>query len=299
MYHRVFLCFALMIWTYSVSAMDKDGWFPFKLNAGAVTIEVELSGIKGHAIIDSGAEINAISAAYVESNKNQLSFGDKVRIQGVFGEQTIALVNSVPARIFDQQFELDALAPSQLGDAVLLLGLPFLQNLIVQFDYPNQKMRLLPHSLLDMKKIANLKLKKNRNRNLPAINVGLNDGRNLWLTLDTGNTGGLVVSRQLAKEQGWLDNRVLLQHEATGVVHSGQVESFTIPFLKVGPFEMENVLVTVPGEGEVMNIKDAHRASSRHAKQGVTTVGLLGYDVLKHFVLTLDTKNWYAHIATP
>ena len=35
------------------------------------------------------------------------------------------------------------------------------------------------------------------------------------------------------------------------------------------------------------------------AQKGIHAKGLLGYDVLKHFVLTLDTKNWRAHIAAP
>lgn len=301
MLYRLFIFFAVLITTDTVlaSPADKDGWLPFTSRSGVVTIDVEFEGQTRKAIIDSGSEINAINAVYVDLNKDKLSFGDKIRLQGVFGEETKALVNAVPVQMFGQRFELDALAPAQLGDAILLLGLPFLQNFIVQFDYPHQKMRFLPHSLLDMKKLANVELKKNRNRNLPAIKVETKDGKSFWLTLDTGNSGGLVVSRQFAKDRGWLDNKGLLKHSALGAVHSGNVESFNISYLKVGPFEMENVLVTVPDEGVVMNVKDSYRTSSRSAVSGAATKGLLGYDVLKHFVVTLDCKNWRAHIAVP
>lgn len=301
MLYRLFFLFAILASSCSVSAspMDKDGWLPFELQGGIVTIDVEFEGKTRKAIIDSGAEINSISAGYVELKKNELQFGEKIRLKGVFGEETTALVNAVPVKIFGHEVELNDLAPAQLGNAILLLGLPFLQNFIVQFDYPNQKMRLLPHSVVDMKKIANVEVKKSRNRNLPAIKVELAGGKNLWLTLDTGNSGGLVVSRMLAEEQDWLRDQLVLKHSVSGAVKSGQVETFTISYLKVGPYELENVLVTIPVDGEAMNIRDSHRSSVNQLSKGTSTSGLLGYDILKHFVLTLDTKNWRAHLAAP
>lgn len=304
LYRLCFLCFLTAIifcsiCSVSASPMDEEGWLPFELRGGIVTIEVEFEGKTRKAIIDSGAEINAISSGYVELNKSKLRFGEKIRMKGIFGEETTALVHAVPVSIFGHQLELNALAPAQLGDAILLLGLPFLQNFIVQFDYPNQKIRLLPHSLVDMKQIANVELKKNRSRNLPAIKVELEGGKTLWLTLDTGNSLGLVVGRQLAEEQGWLGKGAALKHSASGAVGAGQIESFNIPYLKVGPYELENVVVTVPADGEVMNIRESRSASAVRLRKGAATSGLLGYDILKHFVLTLDTKNWRAHIATP
>lgn len=301
MLYQLFFLFAILASSCSVSAspMDKDGWLPFELQGGIVTIDVEFEGKTRKAIIDSGAEINSISAGYVELKKNELQFGEKIRLKGVFGEETTALVNAIPVKIFGHEVELNDLAPAQLGNAILLLGLPFLQNFIVQFDYPNQKMRLLPHSVVDMKKIANVEVKKSRNRNLPAIKVELAGGKSLWLTLDTGNSGGLVVSRMLAEEQDWLRDQLVLKHSVSGAVKSGQVETFTISYLKVGPYELENVLVTIPVDGEAMNIRDSHRSSVNQLSKGTSTSGLLGYDILKHFVLTLDTKNWRAHLAAP
>jgi len=301
MLYRLFFLFAILASSCSVyaSPMDKDGWLPFELQGGIVTIDVEFEGKTRKAIIDSGAEINSISAGYVELKKNELQFGEKIRLKGVFGEETTALVNAIPVKIFGHEVELNDLAPAQLGNAILLLGLPFLQNFIVQFDYPNQKMRLLPHSVVDMKKIANVEVKKSRNRNLPAIKVELAGGKSLWLTLDTGNSGGLVVSRMLAEEQDWLRDQLVLKHSVSGAVKSGQVETFTISYLKVGPYELENVLVTIPVDGEAMNIRDSHRSSVNQLSKGTSTSGLLGYDILKHFVLTLDTKNWRAHLAAP
>lgn len=281
------------------SPADKAGWIPFELRNGMVTIDVELYGTKHKAIIDSGAEINAISSDYVEQNKNTLQFGDKMRIKGVFGEDTKALVNALPVSIFGFKVELDSLAQVNLGETALLLGAPFLYNFIVQFDYPNQKMRLLPHSMLDLKKLANVDLKKSRNRNLPAIKVTLEGGDDLWLTLDTGSNLGLSVSRLQAQKQNWLDGRAAVKHSVQGVTTSGKTESFTIGYLKVGPYELEDVLVTIPAEGDSMDVRENLRMHAGKLKKGVATNGYLGYDILQHFVLTLDTKHWRAHIAVP
>ena len=57
--------------------------------------------------------------------------------------------------------------------------------------------------------------------------------------------------------------------------------------------------MTVPAEGQKMNISDKTSRTTAGVQKGIHAKGLLGYDVLKHFVLTLDTKNWRAHIAAP
>lgn len=279
--------------------IDKEGWLPFVLNNGAVFIEVEVSGETVMALIDSGAEFNGINKAYVESHKDKLNYGGRIRVQGVFGEEEVAMVTGFATKLFGYEFKLVDLVPVQINEPVLLLGQPFLSNFIVQFDYPNQKIRLLPHSAVDMKKVANVELKKSRGRNLPVIKVDIAKDQGIWLTLDTGNTGGLVVSRQMAEEQEWLNQLPAIKHGASGVTGSGEVETFQIPYLKIGPYELEDVVVTVPAEGQKMNISDKTSRTTAGVQKGIHARGLLGYDVLKHFVLTLDTKNWRAHIAAP
>lgn len=298
---RKLFAFLLFI-SCSVTAapqLDKDGWLPFVLTNGAVFIDIEIAGETVKAVIDSGAEFNGINKSYVEGRKDKLNYGGRIIVQGVFGEEEVAMVTGFATKLFGYDFKLVDLVPVQLSEPVLLLGQPFLSNFIVQFDYPNQKIRLLPHSAVDMKKVANVELKKSRGRNLPVIKVDIAKDESVWLTLDTGNTGGLVVSRQLAEEHQWLNQLPAIKHGASGVTGSGEVESFQIPYLKVGPYELEDVFVTVPAQGQKMNISDKTSRTTAGVQKGIHAKGLLGYDVLKHFVLTLDTKNWRAHIAAP
>lgn len=292
------LCF-FSLSSFAATQPDKDGWMPFVLHNGAVFIDVEVDGQHSKAMIDSGAEFIGISKSYVEQHKKDLHFGSRITVQGVFGDEDVFMLNSFSAKLFGHEFKMVDLIPIEMSNTVLMLGQPFLNNFIVQFDYPNQKIRLLPHSAVDMKKVANVELKKSRGKNLPVIKVDIAKDQGLWVTLDTGNTGGLVVSRQLAEEQHWLKETSTIKHQATGAVGSGDVETFQIPYLKVGPYELEDVIVTIPAPGQKMNISDRTGRTSAGVLTGTQAKGLLGYDVLKHFVLTLDTKNWRAHIAAP
>ena len=64
---------------------------------------------------------------------------------------------------------------------------------------------------------------------------------------------------------------------------ANQAQSLFSP-LRVGPYTLENVIVTVPGAGE---------------KTSVRKEGILGYDVLRHFLITMDWDRQQMHIEVP
>lgn len=294
----------ILICLFSISAfsapqIDKDGWMPFTLQHGQILIDVEIDGKAAKAMIDSGATVNGLSRDYIDENKSNLHFGQRIILKGVMGEEELSMVNRLPVTLFGHPFKLDDLAPMNIAQATLLLGLPFLNNFIIQFDYPNQKMRILPHSVLNLRKVANVELNKSKGSDLPVIKVAVSEEKILWLTLDTGNSMGLVVTRQTAEEQNWLQTLPKVEHEVRGSVDNGKAESFNIPYLKIGPYELENVAVTVPAKGQVMNLTDRTGRTSNGVQRGMRSQGILGYDILQHFILTLDTKNWQAHIVAP
>ena len=79
------------------------------------------------------------------------------------------------------------------------------------------------------------------------------------------------------------------------------VESFTVDTFAIGPYELENVLVEIPEKGKLVNtskrVKEGKMGTN--ISQGVLTKGLIGYDVLKHFVITIDYAKYRAHIVAP
>lgn len=276
---------------------DVTQWIPFTLENGHILIPIRIAGEDGVALIDSGAEINGINAHYVEKNSASLSMGDKIRLKGVYGTEEKRMVNKLPINMFDVDMTLSNLVPSNIGRAKLLLGLPFLKNFIVQFDYPNQRMRILPPRSIDMSSYANVELRQVKGASLPAIRVQFSPDESEWLIMDTGNSGGLVLKRSTAERHGWLKNREITQSISFGATTAGSIDNFKIDYVKVGPFELENVLVSVPSEGQSSNIGE--RANSGPLSSGVNTKGLLGYDILKHFVLTLDLSAMKMHIGVP
>ncbi len=63
---------------------------------------------------------------------------------------------------------------------------------------------------------------------------------------------------------------------------------------------MEQARVTVPIEGQELPMFERQKATSTHTKTARRkSRGLLGYDVLKHFVVTLDYRNAAVHLALP
>jgi hypothetical protein len=69
--------------------------------------------------------------------------------------------------------------------------------------------------------------------------------------------------------------------------------------MTIGPFTLENVIMMVPGEGEKTTIgrESPARPGSRLKKDSED--GILGYDVLKHFIVTIDFNRSLLHLAPP
>ena len=65
--------------------------------------------------------------------------------------------------------------------------------------------------------------------------------------------------------------------------------------ITVGPYELENVLVSIPAAGQDPELFEktteiGTRISSRQA-----SAGLLGYEILQHFVVTVDYHRGHVH----
>ena len=77
-----------------------------------------------------------------------------------------------------------------------------------------------------------------------------------------------------------------------------EYESFNLSSLTIGPYELGHIPVIINAEGERTNI-GRRISGSAGIKTGKPTKGLLGYDILKHFVVTIDYSSYKVHIATP
>lgn len=290
-----------MLW-FQAALAGVSPWVKLDLSSGQLRLATEISGIPGESIIDTGATINGINGRFL--NKHSLKFKKtgKMRISGVYETSDRTLYSNVPGKIFGSELVFRDLVETDFGppDTQLLLGAGFLGLFVFQFDYPNSRMRVLTRDSLDLKKVANLQTKRDLGSGLPIVKVGLNGEKNVWLALDTGNSGGLLLERNLAKKYKWLERYPVEKSYGRGVNASGQMERFSLPKITFGPFELENSLVSVPASNERLQIFKKTTSTGSHVKRRRGKAqGLLGYDVLKHFVLTIDYKTGRAHVAEP
>ena len=223
-----FLPFLISIFTFNCIAGVTD-WIDFKLEGGHIKIPVTIAGIETQAILDTGAQVNAINNAFIIKNKLDLDKGSKMRIKGLFGIQERPTYNNIPISFFGLESELDNIVQSSLGYHTngLLLGGGFFDKFVVQLDYPNSKMRLMTHDTVSVKDFKNIEIQRQKGTGMPIVKVRLHDQKSLWLLLDTGNAGGMIVNRQVANKMGWLENRETQSTVSAGVISNARTGEFS------------------------------------------------------------------------
>ncbi|MEM0515689.1 retroviral-like aspartic protease family protein [Pseudoalteromonas sp. YIC-827] len=282
----------------SLAAISK--WISFSQSNGHITIPVTVEGIETHAILDTGAQIHAINTAFILKNKLDLTATGKTRVKGVYGTEDKKTYNQVELSLFGFDTQIDGLVAAQLGfhTSGILLGAGFFDKFIVQIDYPNSRIRLITRDSLDLGELENIEMRAQRGTGRPIVKVALGEERSAWLLLDTGSNGGLTIKRSVADRLGWLDNKKLSSEISRGVNTLATTNSLRIDEFKFGPYTLENVLVSVPGEGQSANLEDQFSTTGTRIKSAKVE-GILGYDILKHFVVTIDYKFGHAHIGLP
>lgn len=276
-------------------------WEPFTLEHGNIVIEVEVAGRPARAILDSGASVNMIRGEIVEEHGREFKTSGQVEMQGVYGKQKVPMYSDIPIKMFGADVVLnDAVSIPDLGVEILVGG-GFFRNAIVQIDYPKSRIRRLSEKAVDMKKHANVPMKRIRGSRFPAIQVEHN-GVEAWLLFDTGNSGGMLVKRRFATDSGWLNEQTeVTQKMAAGIFETADVLNFHLDSFRVGPYELDNVSIYVPVEDNTNDFGQyfRERTIGTRIKKGVQAKGIVGYDVFKHFIVTIDYMHYLVNFYAP
>jgi hypothetical protein len=75
-----------------------------------------------------------------------------------------------------------------------------------------------------------------------------------------------------------------------------RLRRFNLPGMTLGDFEIENPIISVPTEGNEIALFETTTPIGSRIPRSRKAKGLLGYDVLKHFVVTIDYKSGHVHI---
>jgi predicted aspartyl protease len=279
-------------------------WTPIDISNGHVIIPITLNGEPARAMLDTGANANMVSQAFLDAHEGEFSKGQAVIVSGVNDQRRTAMANNLTLGIFGTEFEIDQLVPGYFSNFDMIIGLPFFELFVVQIDYPGQRMRIMDHAAIDMKKFANVKMRRDGGSGSPQVRIKLNDEVKAWVLLDTGNAGRLMYGRANAERRGWLEDYPVTSSEVTGVNNvSADVDLFRLPTMTIGPFEMENVLVGVSSGGSfsIDRTRRDDRTTGFRLKKGgkKKTDGILGFDILQHYIVTIDLKRNRLNLDVP
>lgn len=289
------VCVIALTLSIDLSAAVSE-WIPFDSDGGHISIPVTVNGVETRALLDSGAAGNGISERFLAAHEAEYKQGRQVIVTGIAGKRKVRLIDGLKVGMFGAEFKIDQMMPIRLRTADVLIGLGFFNNFILQIDYPNSQLRIITHDSIKLRKLANVRMKKAAGSPQPIVKVDMNGEANLWLTLDTGNNTGILIPRRSATRFDWLEKYGTTESQLAGVTTTTDVERFNLPELTIGPIVLENVIVIVPGEGEMTNVgKDVNAKLGTRIKK-TSSDGILGYDVLKHFVVTIDYKHSFLHL---
>jgi len=272
-------------------------WVDFQIVNGLVVIPTEIAGIKGHSVIDTGSQITGIADSFVKRHNLKLSAGKQQKIIGVNASNSRRTYRDVAVTMMGTELVFKKVVNLDLGPRPqLLIGGDFLRNLYFQFDYPNSRLRAISRDTFNLKKISNVESKLDPVTRQPMAKVRLNDEHDAWFVIDTGNAGGILMKRGVAKKNKWLEKFSTEQGVSRGVHASAGREVFRLPIMSIGPFNVKNARVIVPLEGERLPMfQKRQRTSERRRK----AQGLLGSDVLKSFLVTFDYRSGAMFIELP
>jgi len=276
---------------------DEQGWIAFDSARGWIEFTVRVNDVPARAILDSGADSNAISRRLVERAGVELRPFDEVRVQGIYGLETVPTSGKFEMRFGNTIVPMRRaiVLPNAAPD--LILGVGLFQASVVQIDYPNKRIRFLDRDAVKFEGNVRTRMKRGRS---PQVMAKLG-GKKVWMLLDTGNAGTTLFKRGLLQRLDF-DQHVADADDVQGfgAVSGGRNRLLQLPDFKLGPFSFDALLASYIEEGGEHGI-DGHRAAfgSRIRKDNVPYDGILGSEVLKNFIITADLRNRKVHLELP
>jgi len=298
---KFLLIFSLLV-SIDVHAVI-SGWQDVDIVKGRIILDVEIARVPTKALLDSGATGINVSTVFLEENNISYVKGRQYTAIGAHGETRAHEIKDLDITIFGRQFPFKNLHTFESNrNYQVLLGLPFLKLTVIQIDYPNSRVRFFSRDSVDLKGQANVDLKHGRQQSKLVTSIELKGDEKIDLLFDTGSTAGIVIDRAFAKKRAWLEKYRIGQVKVSGIAETISADQLQIPYLKLGPYELENVKVVVPQDKNASTNyeqKSVKQNQTRRKSKESGYAGILGGDVLKHFVVTLDAKNALMHINAP
>jgi len=262
-------------------------WFPFELRNGHIHVPITVAGIETTAMFDTGASVHVLDRTFAQANGIPFSSAGAFEIQAGHSRERVPVARGVPIELFGASVNLKTVAVSDVSFATIVIGTGVLSSFVMQIDYVNERIRFASFEAARMKETANLPMRPSGFNGLPAARAKL-DGEDVWMLLDTGFTGPLILNPGFVRDRGWSEDAGTLSVDALGAVRG--MRRYRVPLLQLGPYDLRGVTAHVPSEGRLpaaLTAGDVGRVSIK---------GVIGAEVLRHFLVTIDVKHTLLHL---
>ena len=279
-----------------VLSADDQGWIPFENRNGLILLDVTVNGHEARATLDSGANLGAVSEGFAERVGIEADYSQELQIVGLHGGQSV-----YAARRFDLEMGGNVVPVTGLplvpGDSFdVLIGRPMFDHGIVQIDYPNQRVRFLRAGSVDFE--SNVNVRRDREGQI-LVEATIND-QSALLLFDTGNSGVTLLTRQFVRRHELDEFEVPAAHvHGRGIVESGDINLLRLDSARIGPFPFDGFLAGYLPEAKGWLDGQRPVPGTRIRQRHANFDGMLGYEVLYNFLVTIDFSNSRLHLHLP
>lgn len=293
----LFLLFTLLpFFTFG----QEPSWQSFKLVNGHIHVPVTVNDIDGYAVIDTGATTTGISNRLIEKHPEKYTFSRPVTVLGVFVKRKARPIHNINVSTLGKSITYKRILPlPPLGEkehnVIALIGMDFLNHFVVQIDYPNSRIKLSHRNNFVFDKPSNVKLFQRKHSAMIDFELIVENNIPLKMSLDTGNSGGALVRRSTLENLDLLRGREFTQKKRAGINRKLELESYIFNHVVLGPHKIKNVVLQTVQKGQKSNFDRSYSHSKlKYRKDRVQ--GIIGYEILKDFVVTIDTKRKYLRL---
>jgi len=283
---------------YSAAAVhsaepDAEGWIAFNGQGGAVSFDGSVNGQTARIILDSGSNVGAISRAFGERAGIEGDPRRPMQLSGVFGETRVYGSRPFELLLNDQTLNLADLAVVPRAGFDILLGRWIFEQVVVQIDYPNQRIRFLNRDAVEFD--SNVDVRSTRGGAL-LIETFVQEKR-AWLMLDTGNMGPVFLNERFVRNHDLFDFEVPMDGLlSSGVIQAGEIRMLQFDKAEIGPYRFDSLLANYALDASEGMERLEAKTGTRIRRPRTRSDGLLGFEVLRNFLVTTDFKNRKVHL---
>ncbi|WP_296818146.1 aspartyl protease family protein [Brevundimonas sp.] len=264
---------------------DTTGWIDYEFHGGnRIYLPTTVNGTDTHALLDSGAEMTVLDAAFARELGLETS-GDLPAV-GTGGVSSAQLAEGVTLVIGDLTLrdmtvaviDLSAIAQALGRPLPVVLGKDAFNELIVDVDFPHHRIAFhAPGTFVAPSDAVEVPLSE-ATGGLRSVPVSIEGRQPVPFDFDIGNGGSLIIFPGYAEEQGLLDGRTssTVMSGAVGGMREAGIATFSS--VTFGGVKLRDVPAVLPPPGP--SAVDSDR-----------TRGNIGIGVLGRFRLITDYTN--------